>query len=158
VDSFLAVGGRNKPGRAVFHFYRVRRTETEEDRSMITCLAAGVAALALAVAPVRADDDKPKPGRPGATKPGDGKPGAGQPGRRGNPEQMFKRLDTDGDGKLSAEEFKKIAERGQGRVTTEMADRMFTRLDKNKDGSLTLDELKEVGAGRGKRKPGGEKP
>jgi hypothetical protein len=109
-------------------------------------LAAAAAALALTVAPARADDEKPKPDQPGA----------GQLGRRGNPERMFKRLDADGDGKLSLDEFKKIAERGQGRLTAEMAERMFTRLDKNKDGALTPDELKEFGAGRrGPRKPGG---
>jgi Ca2+-binding EF-hand superfamily protein len=43
---------------------------------------------------------------------------------------MLKRLDTDGDGKLSLAEFAAPSER------------MFDRLDKNHDGVITPDEMK----------------
>ena len=52
-------------------------------------------------------------------------------------EQMLKKVDTDGDGKLSLEEFK--ARGGQ----PERAEKMFKRLDKNGDGFINADELQE---------------
>lgn len=50
---------------------------------------------------------------------------------------MFKRLDADNNGQLSAEEFAKLpaAHRAQ------MAEMMFSHLDKNADGTLTPDEF-----------------
>jgi Ca2+-binding EF-hand superfamily protein len=61
------------------------------------------------------------------------------------PEDMFKRLDKDSDGKLSAEEF-------VGKKTGEDADKakkLFAKMDKNSDGSVDLEEFK---AARAKKK------
>ena len=61
---------------------------------------------------------------------------------------IFKRLDKDGDGKLTLVEF-------TGKRTGKKAARakkQFTRLDKNGDGSLTLEEFKT----RKKKKKKGE--
>jgi Ca2+-binding EF-hand superfamily protein len=54
------------------------------------------------------------------------------------PEETFKALDKNSDGKLSKEEFVGNAE---GEKKTKKESR-FTALDTNKDGSLSLDEYK----------------
>lgn len=54
-----------------------------------------------------------------------------------SPEEMFKKLDTNGDGKLTVDEF-------VGKRTGEKADKAkerFAKLDKDSDGSLTLAEF-----------------
>ncbi len=51
--------------------------------------------------------------------------------------EVFKELDTDHNGQLSAEEFSKAHEV----VRTVMAQQMFAKLDKNGDGVLTKDEF-----------------
>ncbi|MEY4484102.1 MAG: hypothetical protein RL693_1554 [Verrucomicrobiota bacterium] len=60
-----------------------------------------------------ADGDKPKP----------------------SPEEMFKKKDANGDGKVSKEEFTK------GAKDAAKAEARFTALDKDKDGSLTKEEF-----------------
>ena len=54
------------------------------------------------------------------------------------PEERFKQLDKDADGKLSLEEFtsKRTGEKA------ETAKKQFTKLDKDKDGALSLEEFK----------------
>ena len=59
-----------------------------------------------------------------------------------DPAAMFKRLDADSDGKLTAEEFKKLGDMG-GKGNAERLDQFFKRLDADKDGSLTLEEFKK---------------
>jgi hypothetical protein len=56
-----------------------------------------------------------------------------------NDPEIFKRLDTDGDGKLSNTEFgmQKVHEAAR----SVMHESMFARLDKNGDGALTRDEM-----------------
>src|SRR5262245_12809205 len=66
---------------------------------------ARVVALVANVGSAVADD------KPGARK---GRPGQPGKGNRQLVEMMFKRLDSNGDGKLSLDEFKKIGEARQG--------------------------------------------
>jgi len=103
--------------------------------------ALAIAAFVCATTFVLADDDK-----------GNGK---GKQGQR-NPEEIFKRLDTSGDGKLSKEEFSKIKDvlqrLGKGDKAGNFLDVMFTRMDENKDGFVSLDEFKKARDGMAKRK------
>jgi len=91
-------------------------------------------------------DDKPK-----------GDKAKGKP----DPEAMFKRLDSNGDGKISKEEFAKFAEimrekvkeKGKGKnANGKGVDAIFSRLDTNGDGYLSLEEFKKVSELRQKKK------
>lgn len=55
--------------------------------------------------------------------------------KKRTPEQVFGRLDANGDKKLSLAEF-------QGKREAEQAKKLFSAKDTDKDGSLTLDEYK----------------
>jgi len=61
-------------------------------------------------------------------------------------EGLFKRLDANKDGKLSKEEFKQLAELGQGRLKDkpELVDKLFEKLDADGDGFVTLEEFKKL--------------
>ena len=87
-----------------------------------------------------ADGDKPK-------KPGDGKPGEG----KRNPEEMFKKMDTNGDGSVSKDEFMAGPRAKQDPAK---AEERFKELDKNNDGKLSPEEFKAGGPG----KKGGDAP
>ncbi len=71
-------------------------------------------------------------------------------GQRPDPEAVFKKLDANGDGKVSKEEWMKspMAQRNE-----EAAKKRFDAMDTDKDGFLTLDEFKagRRGGGEGKR-------
>jgi Ca2+-binding EF-hand superfamily protein len=92
----------------------------------------------------RADDD-PKPAKKG---------------KQPDPEAMFKRLDTNNDGKISKEEFAKFAEimrekvkeKAKGKNAGKGADAIFARLDANGDGYLSLEEFKKISEMRQKKK------
>jgi hypothetical protein len=62
-------------------------------------------------------------------------------------EGVFKKMDANGDGKISKEEFKEfMGNLGDGRLKDRpiLLERLFERADADGDGYLSLDELKEV--------------
>lgn len=84
-------------------------------------------------------------------------------------EALFKKLDVNNDGKLSKDEFAKIAsERKKNKKTTaplafvvkkgatkkgaSKLDAVFTRFDANQDGFLSLDEFKKYAAAKAAQK------
>lgn len=69
-----------------------------------------------------------------------------------NPEQMFKKLDTDSNGSLSLDEFKASP---MGKKAGDKAEARFTKLDADSNGSVSPEELK-AGAKGGKGEKGGK--
>lgn len=83
---------------------------------------------------------------------GDRKEGGGGEGRRGGPpplpaEGVISRLDRDGDGKVTFEEF--AAQERMEKLEEEVQRKLFERLDKNGDGFLTVEEFRQMGPPRG---------
>jgi hypothetical protein len=105
--------------------------------------ALAVAGTLIVAGGVRADDEaKPKK-------------------KKADPEMLFKKLDTNDDGYLSLEEFKKFGAMGKGKLAEhpEMLDKMFKKLDTDNDGKLSLEEFKKIGAlHKKKKKDGDSKP
>jgi ribosomal protein L29 len=70
-----------------------------------------------------------------------------------DPDALFKKLDANGDGKLTKEEFAKFTEQMKGKLGDraeklgKVFDGLFDRLDANKDNSLSLEEFKKIGGG-----------
>lgn len=82
-----------------------------------------------------------------------GAPGAGGPGGRPNPEEQFKRMDANGDGKVTLEE-----------VPEQFRDRVRPIFERAKKDVLTLDDVRAMAQARdgeqrrdGDRKPDGER-
>jgi hypothetical protein len=75
-------------------------------------------------------------------------PPADQPkkNQRGDPEAVFKRIDTNGDGKISKDEFKAFIEKASKgkKLNAELIDKLFGRLDTDGDGYLSLEEFKAL--------------
>jgi Ca2+-binding EF-hand superfamily protein len=65
-----------------------------------------------------------------------------------SPEELFKKLDADGDGKVTLEEFTKDL-KGKKK---EAAEKKFKKADKNEDGALDPKEFKKVAGGKKKKK------
>lgn len=115
-------------------------------KKFLVVATAMVAGLAVGIA--QAEDEKGK---------GKGKGKGGDPAKRA--EMMIKKLDTDGNGTISKEEFaagpmaKKAKESGK----EGMIDKAFAARDKNSDGQLDKAELSAPRpGGKGKGKPGGK--
>lgn len=84
-----------------------------------------------------------KAGPPSGEDGNPAKPGQGKrPPRDLDPDKLFKRMDQNGDGKVTADEVPE--------ERREMLERMIERGDKDGDGALSLDELKAV---FGRRQP-----
>jgi hypothetical protein len=66
-----------------------------------------------------------------------------------DPEAAFKKLDKDGDGSVSLEEFKGSA---RAKKDPAKAEEFFKKKDKDSDGKLTLEEFKAQGGGKKKAK------
>jgi hypothetical protein len=80
---------------------------------------------------------------------------AGQKAKGDKVEMLFKKLDTDGDGTLSKEEFAKIAElrkKADGKAKGKGVDKLFQKLDADGDGKISLDEFKKIKELRQKKK------
>ena len=91
-----------------------------------------LAMLALSVAFATAADEK----APAA---------AGERPKR-DPAETLKKLDKDGDGKISAEEWKAIP---SAKTDPAKNAESFKKLDKNGDGFLSLEELAVIAGGKG---------
>ena len=80
-----------------------------------------------------------------------------QKDKKRDPAALFKKLDTNNDGKISKDEFLKIADKIKAKAgddkaakITQMLEKVFDKLDTNKDGYLTPDEFKAFkGFGKG---------
>ena len=75
---------------------------------------------------------------------GDKKPEGGK--KKADPEAMFKKIDSNGDGSISKEEFMA----GPGKKDAAKGEQMFTAKDKDKDGKLSKEEF--VAQGKKKAK------
>jgi Ca2+-binding EF-hand superfamily protein len=69
--------------------------------------------------------------------------------KKADPEAMFKKLDADGNGSLSLEEFKAGP---MGKKDPAKAEEIFKKKDTNNDGSLSLQEFEAHGGKGGKKK------
>jgi Ca2+-binding EF-hand superfamily protein len=80
--------------------------------------------------------------------------------KKADPAALFKKLDTNGDGKISKDEFLKIADKLKAKAgddkaakMTQALEKIFTKLDTNGDGYLSPEEFKAFkGLGEGLKK------
>jgi Ca2+-binding EF-hand superfamily protein len=108
------------------------------------------AALSCGASALLAQDAPPAPPSGGEGRPpgGDGRPGGPPPSAADRLAEFIKRSDTDGDGKISQEEFVNSTKK-------ESEDR-FSKIDANADGFVDGAEIEE--AGRKMREAGGRPP
>ena len=67
---------------------------------------------------------------------------------RATPEERFKKMDTNSDGKISKDELKKYVESNEhlakaAEKDPKLVDKMFDKMDADKDGSVSLEEYKK---------------
>lgn len=95
-----------------------------------------------------------------AARAGDDAPAPGPKGKGAKLEALFEKLDANHDGKLSREEFAKLAELRGGKLKDhpDRVEKLFNRLDANGDRFLSLDEFRKLAELRQKARekaPGG---
>jgi Ca2+-binding EF-hand superfamily protein len=67
--------------------------------------------------------------------------------KKADPEAQFKKLDANGDGKITREEFAKMADSNPKlKEKPQALDKRFQLADANADGAITLEEFKKLGA------------
>lgn len=69
-------------------------------------------------------------------------------GNRATPEETFKKIDADGDGKITKDELKKWVESNDRMAKllekdAEFVNKMFDKMDADKNGSVSLEEYKK---------------
>lgn len=118
---------------------------------LMKMLSSFAALLALAALPALADDKgEAKPEAKPAAEPAKSAEAAkpAEPAKekkpQASPEERFKKLDKDGNGSLSLDEFR-------GKKSAEEASEAFKKLDTNGDGSLSLEEFSAAGKKKGKK-------
>lgn len=106
-----------------------------------------IGAMAVAASLCFGEDQPPKgPGGPGG-------PGGPERGKRPPPEEVFKKLDTSGDGTLSLDEFKAGP---MAQKKPDKAEEIFKKIDADSNGSVTLEEFKKHRPPHGPGKGDGE--
>lgn len=105
---------------------------------LLTMLLAAVFVLSVAGTSWAAEDAKKKQGE-------QKKPEV----KKVSPEERFKRMDKDGDGKLSFDEFKGRATKEE---TIKEREKVFAEMDANKDKGVTLEEMKAYAKAKAKAK------
>jgi Ca2+-binding EF-hand superfamily protein len=80
-------------------------------------------------------------------------PGMAQDEKKGKrqqqtPEETFKKIDADGDGKVTKDELKKWVDNNErlkklAESDAEFVSKLFEKMDGNKDGNVSLDEYKK---------------
>jgi len=105
---------------------------------LLTMLLVAAFALSVAGSSWAADEATKKEG-------GEKKPAA----KKMTPEERFKRMDKDGDGKLSFDEFKGRATKEE---TIKEREKQFAEMDKDKDKAVTLEEMKAYAKEKAKEK------
>lgn len=86
----------------------------------------------------------------------------GKRGQQASPEDTFKKMDSNSDGKVTKEELTKWVDSNErmkkaAENDAEFVTKMFERMDGNKDGNVTLEEYKkyrEEASARRKKKDG----
>jgi hypothetical protein len=113
-------------------FQQLEKEHKTHPMKVILTLAALFVSASLALSA-----DEPK-------KPGEGK--GGKDGKRPNPEEFFKKLDTNADGSLSKDEY--LANPRAKQDPAKGAEN-FTKMDKDSDGKLTKEEFAAMAKGKG---------
>jgi hypothetical protein len=122
-------------------------TKTKTMKTWITTLSALAMATALSFA-----QDKP----PGPPEGGPGRGGKeGGKDRRPNPEEVFKKLDANGDGSVSLEEFKAGP---AGQRDAAKAEEIFKKIDADGNGNVSAEEFKAHRPPPRGGGPGGDRP
>ena len=122
-------------GTSVFSLVQrlsMRRCSEKKLPTIMKSLMSILLALGFGVSGFAADEKKEE-SKPAATEP------AKEKRKAVDPEEAFKKMDANSDGKVSLEEFK------SGKKDAAAAEERFKKLDKNGDGSLTKDEAFPVG-------------